>query len=296
MYNFSVIFLVAGFFIIIFTIVILIYYATYPKSSTSGNVGTTCGQTADCNIGLYCNGNICVIPKNGSCNNNESFCVTGSKCINGECTLLTKDKCSNQKVLDQIQLFYSSIYISRDPNSIGIKLPISDQFIDLFFYNGVIFLLDTSGMIINSYDPEGNFIRSFNLNVKSSFLEVYNGKIYTIFNNNLYSSEIPKLMNSEFNFINNNLSENIYSIKSDYTMTKLAKNIDSKIIPGPGIEELIISSDKIIQTLPNGIKQTVDFSSFKFPFLYNSKIYFSNLAVKSYEKNDKSYSIFLYMK
>lgn len=285
--------LIIGIIILIFSIIAIIYYSPTSSVKTS-NVGGICSQSSDCSPGLTCNGNICVIPRGGSCINYEQYCVIGSKCVNGECTSLQKDSCVKQPIPD-IQTIYTNVYISRTPGETPTKLPISTEYLDLFFYSGTIFLVDKCQNAISAYNSEGTYLKTFDLNIPiSSSLEIYNRKVYTIFDNKLYVSDIPRDYSDNFNFIQEGNSI-VKNIKADYTMSRRILNTNN-VIPGPGIEELYIDGNKILQTTSSGRKQTLEYDGTKYPIIYNGQVYLMDYKTKHYVKQDGSYYIFLGMK
>ena len=297
--NFSIIFLIIGIIIVFFTLIFIIYFSTYSTNgNTKADVGSKCSQTADCKTGLFCNTNICVIPKLGSCVDDPSFCMIGTKCINGECLNLV-EKCVKNDIYIPPTKTYTKIYITRNLNIEGVLLPINIEYVDLFFYNGVIFVLLKNGKTIMSYDADGTYIKTYTLNniIINSNMEVYEGYIYTVINNKLFKSIIPKTIDVEFEFVEDHYHNKIISIKSDYTMTKLYKNINNdNIIPGPGLEQLYVDNKNtyIIQTFANGSKKTYNLEpSQKNPILYNTNIYFTEKVTKSYVKD--TYSIFIFL-
>ena len=67
-------------------------YGTCEKNKCSGDpVNKACKHDTDCNVGLYCNGEVCtaLLPLNTDCTNGTR-CDVGSFCYNGNCTLFAQ--------------------------------------------------------------------------------------------------------------------------------------------------------------------------------------------------------------
>jgi hypothetical protein len=300
MFNFSVIFLILGIFIIIITSLFLVFFNTGKEPTDGKTPGNSCNQTSDCFTGLMCKENICVIPKHGACVSYSEYCITGSKCVDGECQGILTEACIKKeiinKIIDKITKKYTKIYISRNLNGHFEQLPINLEFVSIFFYNGIIFVVDDSNKIM-SYDINGNFIKQYQNNIEiNNNMEVYYGNVYTLIDDKLWISKIPKIQSDEFNFtlIETGISE----IKSNDTMTTLFKNYKQKsenyeIIPGVGNEKLYIDKQNktITHTNQDGSEKLYNYTFYKNIVLSEGTIYFTENETKSYIKD--TYKIFL---
>ena len=82
---YEIIFIIIAVVIIILISVIVVTILIITTQNTTKTVGDFCVSTKDCDLGLSCENQICLIPHGGSCSNDSKMCVAGSHCINDEC-------------------------------------------------------------------------------------------------------------------------------------------------------------------------------------------------------------------
>lgn len=71
--------------LIIVSVIIFIMVYKYISNTDKSTIGGNCIDSSDCQTGLGCFNDKCLIPKNGSCGKSTEYCRYGLTCISGEC-------------------------------------------------------------------------------------------------------------------------------------------------------------------------------------------------------------------
>lgn len=296
--------------IIIITVLLIVYYSF--DTPANNTVGEACMLAADCSTGLTCKGGLCVIPQTGACTDYPNFCETGTVCMQSKCIPINPDKggTCNRKLIklskelesvvhpnpkNQTPQIFSKLFASKLPNIQPTQLNFNGDFSNMFFMNGIIYLLSTDGKSIGAYDLSGNKLKCYFLNTQlttdkgKSYLEVKGDTVSTIIDDNLYTSKIPDVSGGDFTF--SKVQDNVTSLGTDYYGNNLVFPYGKSVAGG---ESMLSSNGMIQHTQVNGTQRQITMNGNENPIVYAGKIFYQKNPTKAYLKPN-AYSYYFSM-
>lgn len=272
---------------IITTIILIIYLsitASNKKKKQLTSAGKICSNTSQCENGLTCMNNVCLIPVSGSCKNYANGCVPGSVCQNDVCIpnlniARIQGENARRNLTGTVVPLTKKIVYSTNPDMSNISELYNGNFVDYTIGDGIAYILQNDGRILrkNTNNLSQN-LSYLTTNIPIQNIEWSNDKLYTIINGTLYSGSVSDVI--MFNTTGEKCDVVIPNPQST-ELYKVNSGENGNIVLGNNNDYLTYDNNKITYFDADGNSRTIT-NDAKYPMLYNGNVYLNNLKTKAY--------------
>lgn len=267
-----------GLIIIIVTAACIVSHEQSAVPHMQVRVRGTCVATGDCDTGLTCESNVCMIPHDGSCTMDPDACIAGYMCFKGRCIADTPQiPISTPNVPQDLHVddvSEGNLSFGYYPNAKRCNKFNCGRVSDAFYHDNMIYTVAEGTNRIDVYSMNAEYLVSHEPNIEiASPLEVVQDYVYTVCDGYLYRAS---LTSDTRPFVFVKLDDKCEYAVSDPGMTRLVVRdgtASSYIVPGLGTEFIEVTQSDIIHSKDGGVIRSIPRLPNTYPLLFKGAIY-----------------------